>query len=107
MIELPPARSVTENPSAEELRQWALELMPRVTVTEFDNVNYQSEVTSRLNPSTFFVSDVDIAKNHISRDEAAEWARRQDEYLADRDVVVIEGYIGPDPDFRTGCRLVI
>lgn len=101
------ARSVAENPSAEELRQWALELMPRVSVTEFDNINYQSEVTSRLNPSTFFVSDVDIEKNRISREEAAEWARRQNEYLADKDVIVIEGYIGPDPQFRTGCRLVI
>src|SRR5690606_2745332 len=81
--------------------------MPRVSVTEFDNINYQSEVTARLNPSTFFVSDVDIKKTRSSRDGAADWARRQDEYLADKDVVVVDGYIGPDPKFRTGCRLII
>lgn len=107
MIEIPSARSVATNPSNEEMRAWALELTPRVTVTEFDNLNYQAQVTARLKNSTFFVADEEIHQNRISREEAEEWARRQDEYIADRDMIAIEGYIGPDPDFRTGCRLVI
>lgn len=107
MFELPPARSVERNPSSERLRDLALELMPRVTVTEFGNLNYQAEVKSRLNNSTFFIADEDIHKNRISREEAEEWAAAQDAHIADRDMLLIEGYIGPDPDFRTGCRLYI
>jgi phosphoenolpyruvate carboxykinase (ATP) len=107
LIEIPSARSVAANPSNEELRQWALDLTPRVTTTEFDNLNYRSDVTARLSRSTFFVADEEIHQNRISREEADDWVRRQDEYLSDRDLVAIEGYIGPDPGFRTGCRLVI
>ncbi|HEX2152375.1 MAG TPA: phosphoenolpyruvate carboxykinase [Acidimicrobiia bacterium] len=107
MIEIPPSRSVVTNPTHEQMRSWALELTPRVSLTEFDNLNYQSEVTARLSRSTFFVADEDIHQNRISRDEADEWARRQDEYLVDRDMIAVEGYIGPDPAFRTGTRMVI
>jgi phosphoenolpyruvate carboxykinase (ATP) len=78
-----------------------------VTVTEFGNLNYRTDVTSRLNDSTFFVADHEIPKNRISREEADEWARRQDQYIAGVDMLLIEGYIGPDPNFRTGCRLYI
>lgn len=104
-MDLPAALSVSVNPSQEELRGWVLEYMPRVTVTEFGNLNYRAEVTARLKNSTFFVSDQEIHQNRISRSEAAEWAARQDEYIAHRDMVLIEGYIGPDPGFRTGTRL--
>jgi phosphoenolpyruvate carboxykinase (ATP) len=34
-------------------------------------------------------------------------AAKQDAYLADRDVVVIDGYIGNDPEMRTTARLTI
>lgn len=104
-MELPAALSVSVNPTQEELRGWVLEYMPRVTVTEFGNLNYQAEVTARLKNSTFFVSDEEIHQNRISRADAAGWAARQDEYIARRDMVLIEGYIGPDPGFRTGTRL--
>jgi phosphoenolpyruvate carboxykinase (ATP) len=107
MTDLPPARSVITNPGPEQLRQWALDLTPRVTVTEFGNLNYQAEVTARLKNSTFFVSDREIHQNRIGREEATEWARRQDEYIGDQDMVAIEGYIGPEPDFRTGVRMLI
>ncbi|MPZ54202.1 MAG: phosphoenolpyruvate carboxykinase (ATP), partial [Acidimicrobiia bacterium] len=105
MFELPNAKSVAVNPSQDDLRQWTLELMPRITVTEFDNLNYQAEKTARLAGSTFFISEEEIHQNRIARAEANEWAQRQDDYIADRDMVLIEGYIGPDPDFRTGTRL--
>jgi phosphoenolpyruvate carboxykinase (ATP) len=107
MFELPAARSVERNPDPARLRELALELMPRITETEFGNLNYQAEVKARLTNSTFFVSDTEIHQNRISREEAESWGRRQDEYIADRDMLLIEGYIGPDPDFRTGCRLYI
>jgi len=106
-IELPQCRSLAENPTQEELRAWVLELMPsdRVTVTEFDNVNYRARILARLAPSTFFVSDKETGKPTMSRAEADEWAAKQDAYIADQDMVVVEGYIGPDPAFRTGTRM--
>ena len=107
MIELPAARSVERNPSDERLRELAFAHMPRLTLTEFGNLNYESIVTARLFPSTFFVAEEEIHQNRISRAEAEEWAARQDAHIADRDMLLIEGYIGPDPEFRTGCRLYI
>ena len=106
-FELPTAQSVERNPGQSRLRELALSLMPRVTETEFGNLNYQAEVTARLKNSTFFVSDVENHQNRISSAEAAQWAARQDEYVADQDMLLIEGYIGPDPGFRTGARLYI
>ena len=106
-FELPEARSVAVNPTQAEMRAWTLEFMPRVTETEFGNLNYQAETKARLTASTFFVSEADEFKNRISRAEADEWATRQDAYIAEHDMILIEGYIGPDPEFRTGCRLYI
>ena len=85
----------------------ALEVMPRLQETEYRNLNYTAQVTARLKNSTFFVSDTDIHQNRIPREEAASWARRQDEHIADKDMILIEGYIGPDPEFRTASRLFI
>ncbi|MFP3882524.1 MAG: phosphoenolpyruvate carboxykinase (ATP) [Actinomycetota bacterium] len=107
MFELPVARSVERNPEDGRLRDLALARMPRITETEFGNLNYQAEVTARLKNSTFFVSDTEIHQNRISRAEAEEWAARQDAHIAERDMLVVEGYIGPDPGFRTGSRLYI
>jgi phosphoenolpyruvate carboxykinase (ATP) len=106
-LELPKAKSVAENPTQKEMREWVLDLMPsdRITETEFGNINYQARIVSRLAKSTFFVTDEPNAKPTISRAEAEEWARKQDEYIADQDMVLIEGYIGPDPEFRTAARL--
>ena len=56
-FELPEARSVAVNPTQAEMRAWTLEFMPRVTETEFGNLNYQAETKARLTASTFFVSD--------------------------------------------------
>jgi phosphoenolpyruvate carboxykinase (ATP) len=85
----------------------ALTNRDRVTLTEFGNLNYRADVTARLKNSTFFLADHEIHQNRISSAEAAEWAARQDAYIAEADMLLVEGYIGPDPDFRTGCRLYI
>jgi phosphoenolpyruvate carboxykinase (ATP) len=104
-FELPEARTVAVNPTQEEMRAWVLEHMERVTVTEFDNINYQADVKARLAPSTFFITEVENHKNRMPRAEFDEWAAKQDAYIADKDMILIEGYIGPDPNFRTGSRL--
>ena len=60
MFTLPAASTVERNPSQSRLREMALDVMPRVTETEFNNLNYQAEVTARLKNSTFFVAEDEI-----------------------------------------------
>jgi phosphoenolpyruvate carboxykinase (ATP) len=43
----------------------------------------------------------------MTREEFDRIAAMQDAYLRDQPVVVIDGYIGNDPDFRTSARLTI
>jgi phosphoenolpyruvate carboxykinase (ATP) len=80
-------------------------LMPRVVETEYGNLNYTARILARLTPSTFFVSDTPTGKQTMSRAEAEEWAAKQDAYIADQDMVLLRGYVGPEEDFRTGTQL--
>ena len=50
------ARAIHDNPSPEELRAFT-EQMPQARVTEFDNVNVQTRVTSRSADSTYVVAE--------------------------------------------------
>ena len=102
---LPEARSVVVDPTQEQLREWVRTLMPRVVETEFGNLNYTARILARLTPSTFFVSDEPTGKQTMSRAEADAWAAKQDAYIADQDMVLLRGYVGPDEDFRTGTQL--
>ncbi len=106
-IQLPSAKSVEVNPSQAEMREWVLEFMPRVQETEYGNLNYTALVTARLSRSTFFVTEEENPQNTISRAEYEHWAALQDEYIADKEMILIEGYIGPDPRHRTGSRVLI
>jgi phosphoenolpyruvate carboxykinase (ATP) len=104
-IALPEARSVAVNPTQAEMRAWVLEHMPRITETEFGNINYKAEVKARLAASTFFIVEEENYQNRMSRAEYNEWAAKQDAYIADKDMILIEGYIGPDPEFQTASAL--
>src|SRR5436853_2056955 len=59
--------------------------------------------------STFLIVDDPEASSQqaISREEGDRIAELQDQYIAGRDMVVIDGYIGDDPEFRTAARLYI
>ena len=102
---LPEARSVAVNPTQAEMRGWVLEHMTRITETEFGNLNYKAEVKARLAASTFFIAEEENYQNRMSRSEYNEWAAKQDAYIADKDMILIEGYIGPDPKFQTASAL--
>ena len=104
-VELPKAKSVAVNPSQAEMREWALEHLEDATLTEFDNVNYKARILARQAPSTFFISDTETGKPTKSREFYDEWAAKQDAHIAEQDMILIEGYIGPDPEFRTASRL--
>ncbi len=99
------ARTIHDNPSPEELRAFT-ERMPQCRVTEYDNVNVQTRVTSRSAGSTFVVGTASSGKT-MTREEFERIAAMQDEYLRERDVIVVDGHIGNDPAFRTSARLTI
>ena len=103
-----PVRKVYENPSAEELRRFT-EQMPSCRVTEFGNVNIQTRVTSRSSGSTFIVTDdpglTDLKT--ISRADYARLAELQDDYIAEQEMIVVDGFIGNVDDFHTAARLTI
>jgi phosphoenolpyruvate carboxykinase (ATP) len=102
------ARTIFDNPSADELRKFTEE-MPQCRVTEYDNVNVQTLVTSRSAGSTHVVTDdpSTASGKTMTREEYDRIAKMQDEYIARQDMIVIDGYIGNDDAFRTPARLTI
>lgn len=102
------AKSVEMNPTPERLRELAL-AMPNARLTEFDNVNVTARVDSRSTASTYIVTDdpASVTAQSITRAEADRIAERQDAYIAGADMVVVDGYIGSDPAFRTRARLIV
>jgi len=102
------AKAVHDNLSPQELRKLTEE-MPQCRITEFDNVNVQTRVTSRSPGSTFVVADDPSATSAkaMSREDFERIARMQDEYLRDEEIVVVNGYIGNSPELRAAARLTI
>jgi phosphoenolpyruvate carboxykinase (ATP) len=102
------ARRVFHNPSPEELRSFTEE-MRGCRITEFGNVNVQTGATSRSAGSTYIVSDDPAVTSGqtITREEYERIAGMQDDYIAGREMVVVDGFIGNDESFRTAARLTI
>ncbi len=101
-------KSVIWNPSPEELRTMS-EAMPNAQTTEYDNLNVATRVVARSKLSTFIATDTskDHSDQTISRNEYQRIAKIQDDYIRKQEMIVIEGYIGDDPDHRTPARLII
>jgi phosphoenolpyruvate carboxykinase (ATP) len=101
------AASVEWNPSTERLRGLA-EKMPNSQITEFGNLVVKARVDARSTRSTFVVADSTNAANQtMTRDEYLRIAADQDAYLRTVNVVVVDGYIGSHPEFRTRARLIM
>jgi phosphoenolpyruvate carboxykinase (ATP) len=101
------AASVEWNPTTERLRELT-EKMPNSQVTEFGNVAVKARVDSRSTKSTYLVDDSTNATSQtITRDEYDRVAAEQDAYIANANMVVVDGYIGSDPEFRTRARLIM
>jgi len=107
-ITLPHARSILWNPKPDELRNLAAR-MANARLTEYDNLNVQTRVVSRSKASTYVVTDRpdEHSDQTISRAEGERVAARQNDYIRDQDMVVIDGYIGNDPRHRVRTRLYI
>ncbi|MFN2589736.1 MAG: phosphoenolpyruvate carboxykinase (ATP), partial [Actinomycetota bacterium] len=102
------AKKIHDNPSPAELRAFT-EDMPTCRTTEFGNVNVHTRVTSRSSASTFVVSDdagVTDSKT-MGREEFDRIAKLQDEYIAEQEMVVVDGFIGNVDGFQTAARLSI
>jgi phosphoenolpyruvate carboxykinase (ATP) len=93
------------NPTPDELRAFTEE-MPEARLTEYRNVNVQTKVLSRSAGSTFVV-DRESSGKTMSRADYDTIAAMQDAYIADNDMIVIDGYIGNDTHMRTAARLVM
>jgi phosphoenolpyruvate carboxykinase (ATP) len=101
------AASVEWNPTAGRLRELT-EKMPNSQVTEFGNVAVKARVDSRSTRSTYIVDDsTNSTKQTVTRAEYDRIAAMQDAYIAGRHMVVVDGYIGSDPAFRTRARLIM
>jgi phosphoenolpyruvate carboxykinase (ATP) len=96
------------DPTPGELRAFT-EAMPQCRVSEFDNVNVQTEVVSRSAGSTYVVTEdpSSTSGKSMTREEFDRIAALQDAYLAEHDLIVIDGYIGNDPEMRSAARLTI
>jgi phosphoenolpyruvate carboxykinase (ATP) len=101
-------RTAIWNPSAEEIRRYA-EVMPNARITEWGNVNVATRVVSRSKLSTFIATDrpEEHSDQTISRAEYDRISKVQDDYIRNTDMLVVEGYIGNDPEFRVPARLMM
>ncbi len=101
-------KEVIFNPSAERLRELTEE-MPNTRITSYNNTNTQTRVDARSKLSTYVVTDTperyDAAT--ITRQEYERVSRIQDDYIRECEMIVVDGFIGNDPDFRVPARLII
>ena len=105
---LPAARNIRWNPSPAELREMTSR-MPNARHSEYDNYNVQTKVVSRSKGSTYVVTDhpEEHSDQTMSRADGAKIGQRQNAYIKDQDMLVIDGYIGNDPERRVAARLFI
>ena len=96
---------VDVNPTPDELRAFT-EAMPECRVTEFGNVNVQTNVRSRSADSTYVVDRPSSGKT-MRREDYDGIARAQDAYVAEHDMIQVDGWIGNDPELRTRARLLM
>src|ERR687895_160263 len=98
---LPAPRSVRYNPTPDELQELTSR-MPNARRTSFGNYNVQTRATSRSAGSTYIVTDdpsITTGKT-ITRAEYDRIARLQADYIRERPMVVVDGYIGNEPEHR-------
>jgi len=93
------------DPTPEQLRAFTEE-MPECRISEYGNVNVQTKVLSRSAGSTYVV-DRESSGKTMSRDDYDKVAALQDAYIAEHDMIQIDGFIGNDPSMRTRARLLM
>jgi len=104
------ARSILDNPSPDQLRDLALRHTPNVARTARGSLNKVVSIAkARSAGNTYLVSDdssLHSAKT-MSTADAARIIALQDAYIAQSDMIKIDGWIGSDPKARVGVTLWI
>ena len=105
---LPAARHVVHDLTQAELLERTLH-QATVRATDYGAPNIRTEVLARSKASTFIVSDEPDSEPHpaIDRDEWERVSAMQDAYIADQEMVQVDGYIGDDPERRVPARLLV
>jgi phosphoenolpyruvate carboxykinase (ATP) len=101
-------KEIIWNPSGEELRRLTEE-MPNTRITRHDNTNTQTRVDSRSKLSTYVVTDTPERHDSptITRQEYERVAKLQNEYIGGCEMLIVDGFIGNDSEFRVPARLII
>lgn len=108
-ISLPNASSVVEQPTADQYHAWA-EQMPNARRTRYGNISVTTQVTARSAGSTYIVTDdpSTTTKQTMTHADHDALVRRQDAHIAEQDMVLIAGYLGPETSpLRVPVRLYI
>ena len=105
---IPQSKRLIENPTAEQLRELTAR-MPNARRTIYDNYNVHTRVDSRSTKSTFIVTGRphEHTAQTATPEEGRKWAKLQDAYIRDQEMVLLDGVIGNDPTFLTPARLII
>jgi phosphoenolpyruvate carboxykinase (ATP) len=108
VFKAPEARRVLRNLTQAELHELTAQ-QATARSTEYAAVNVQTMVLARSKGSTFIVSDNPAEEPHqaIDRDEWERVSALQDAYIADQEMVEVDGFIGNDPDHRVPARLLV
>ena len=101
-------KEIIWNPKPERLRELTRE-MPNTRTTKYNNTNTQTRVDSRSKLSTYVVTDTPELHDSltITREEYERVSRFQNDYIRGCEMVVVDGFIGNDPEFRVPARLII
>jgi len=101
-------KEIIWNPSAEELRRLTEE-MPNTRVTSYDNTNTHTRVDARSKLSTYVVTDTPerYDSQTITRAEYDRVSKIQNDYIRGCEMILVDGFIGNDVDFRVPARLII
>ena len=101
-------KEIIWNPSAEELRRLT-EAMSNTRITRYDNTNTQTRVDARSKLSTYVVTDTPERHDSqtITREEYERVAKFQNDYVRGCEMILVDGFIGNDSEFRVPARLII
>jgi phosphoenolpyruvate carboxykinase (ATP) len=101
-------KEVIWNPSAADLRRLS-EGMSNTRVTRYDNTNTQTRVDARSKLSTYIATDTPARHDSqtITRLEFERVAKLQNEYIRGCEMILVDGFIGNDSEFRVATRLIV
>jgi len=101
-------KEIIWNPSEQELRSLT-EQMPNTRVTRHNNTNTQTRVDARSKLSTYVVTNTPERHDSqtITREEYERVAKIQNDYIRGCEMVLVDGFIGNDSEFRVPARLII